>query len=169
VSVRRGSIAFTSLVLLGLVVGTYACTFEPEEAEDSTSPSAEATHARRTAEAEVQRIIAAHPPPTVTPQPTPSAVPTCRNAIWWYEARDHLGESRPVQGRVVHSRAAPNGTVLLEIGQAFPDPLALGVLVPADSAPSLTDKMLCVSGSIVSAQGAPTIEVRNPASIIVVE
>src|SRR5438105_1144912 len=69
-----------------------------------TPAEVQATAVRRTAQAEVQRMLAGNLSGTPTPEATATPVPTCDGAIWWYEAPAHIGERRTVQGSVVHSR-----------------------------------------------------------------
>jgi hypothetical protein len=130
---------------------------------------AQATSTRRVAEATVQRMIAGVP--TATPQPpaAPTAAPSCPGAIWWHQARAHVGESRTVQGPVVATRSAPDALALLEIGQPYPDPTGLAVVVPATAAPAFNGKTLCVAGAIENDEGTPLIRVRDAAAIVVVD
>jgi hypothetical protein len=130
---------------------------------------AQATDVRRTAVAEVQRIIANNPTATPLPASTPTPSPTCQGAIWWNEARAHVGEQRTVQGTIVGMRAAADGSTLLEIGQLYPDPIGLAVIAPAAAATGLNGKTVCVAGRITTAEGRPTLQVRNASSIVVVD
>jgi hypothetical protein len=125
----------------------------------------QATSVRRTVVAEAQRIISNPPTPASTPQATPAPRPTCNDALWWHEARAHLGETRTVQGAVVGTRPAPNGGVLLEIGQSVTDPTSVGVLVPARLADGLQDKQVCAAGRIDSTEGRPLMVVQDPANL----
>src|SRR5688500_13416504 len=100
-AVTRGLLVF-GLAVVGLQLAATACG--GGTATDENPAAVQATAVRRTAVAEVQRIIANKPAPTPTPQPTATAVPSCAGAIWWHEARAHLGEARTVQGRVVGIR-----------------------------------------------------------------
>jgi len=165
--VLRQVVAATLLVLV-LAVAAEACG--PAAAEVTPdSPAAQATNTRRTAVAEVQGIIANHP--TATPSAAATAVPspTCQNAIWWSDVRSHIGETRMIQGTIIGSRPAPGGLVLLEIGQPYPDPTGLAVLVPDGPAANLSGKSICVTGKISVVQGRPTIQLRDPAAIRVVD
>jgi hypothetical protein len=160
----------TGLVLMGAACGTPG---SPSTSSTSTSgqtlAEAQATNVRRTAVAEVQRIIANNPAPTSTPNPTAVPRPSCQNAIWWFEARSHLDELRTVQGTIIGTRAAPNGQVLVELGQAYPDPLGVAVLVPGSTPTAdLPGKTVCVSGRIGGLEGRPTIQLRDAASLVVV-
>jgi hypothetical protein len=165
----RGLSAF-AVVALGLILAAAACGPMPNsssQTEQSTT-AAQATNVRRTAVAEVQRIIANNPQPTATPNATPLPRPTCQDAIWWHEARTHLGELRVVQGVVIATRAAPDGLTLLELGQPYPDPTGLAVTVAAAAAQSLSGKTVCVSGRITAAEGRPALQVRDASTIVVV-
>jgi hypothetical protein len=117
--------------------------------------------------AEAQRIIAGNLAPTPAPEPTATAVPACAGAIWWHEARAHIGERHTVQGPVVHSRAAGDASTMLEIGQQFPDPGTLLVLVRSGSVSGLVGRTVCVVGRIASRSGSPLIE-EEAANIVVV-
>jgi hypothetical protein len=157
-------------VAIVLVGAASACGAPSASLETTpTSPPAQATNVRRTAVAAVQRIIANNPDPTSTPSATATTSPTCNNAIWWREARLHVGESHQVQGTVVATRPAAGGMALLEIGQVYPDPTGLAVLVPASSASQFSGKTVCVGGRITTDEGKPTILVRDPSSIVVVK
>ena len=60
----------------------------------------------------------------------------CRDAIDWADARDKLGESATLRGRVVTAtyRARSNGTpTFLNVGLPFPDPARLVVVIFGDS------------------------------------
>ncbi|HEX8966460.1 MAG TPA: hypothetical protein VF937_01180 [Chloroflexota bacterium] len=160
-------LAAFSLVVLVLALAAGACG-APTGDVPPDSPAAQATNVRRTAVAQVQAIIANNPTATPPPASTPTPTPTCPSAIWWTEARSHLGEARTIQGTVVATRPAPDGAALLEIGQPYPDPTGLAVLVPATAAPPLSGKTVCVAGRIAIAEGRPTIQVRDPAAIVVV-
>jgi hypothetical protein len=154
-------------VALVLLLSTLACAPAAVDLPDSTSPEAQATSVRRTAVAEVQRIIAGNLNATATPEPSATPAPACGGAIWWYEARNHAGETRTVQGPVVAARPAPDSRTLLQIGQAYPDPSSVTVLLPAGDEARLTGRTVCVSGRIGSATVVPTIELRDASSIFV--
>src|SRR5712691_5530572 len=136
-----------SLASFGLLLVVLAANQSSQYLAD-----AQATNVRRTAVAEVQRIIANNPSATATPEATALARPSCPEAIWWHEARGHIGESRKIQGVIVATRPAPDGFVLVEIGQSYPDPTGLVVLIPATAAPTLTldGKTVCVAGRITN-------------------
>jgi hypothetical protein len=162
--------------VLGLVVAAEACA-APTGDPPPDSPAAQATNVRRTAVAEVQRIIANIPSATPLPAATATPTPTCQNAIWWMEARSHVGETRTVQGTIVGTRPNPGGATLLELGQPYPDPTGILVIVPPSatvavpgSTPpaSLNGRTVCVPGRILLSDGRATLQVRDPAAIAVV-
>jgi hypothetical protein len=165
--VRRELLVFT-LVVFALVGATTACGASTASPEPQSSAVAEATNVRRTAIAAVQIIIANNPAATSTTVPTATAGPTCQGAIWWREARSHIGESRTVQGPVVGSRPAPNATTLLELGQAYPDPTGFMVLAPGAIDTTLMGKTVCVVGKIVALEGMPTMQLQNASAVVVV-
>jgi hypothetical protein len=156
-----------TLVVLVLALAAQACG-TPSASVAPGSANAEATNVRRTAVAVVQKIIANNYTPTAQPAPTDTPTPTCQNAIWWSDARSHVGESRTIQGTIVGTRPAPEGGVLLEIGQPFPDPTGLAVMLPSAWAPASPGKTICVAGRITVAEGRPTLMVRDATSIVVV-
>ena len=138
--------------MLGVVLVGLACGGPNPNAEPGTA-AAQATATRRAAVNQVQRMIANHPTSTPPPEPTATPIPTCQNAIWWTDARAHVGESRTVQGMVVATRPAPGGAVMLELGQPYPDPTGLSVIVPSGGAPPGNGAMVCVAGSIALSEG----------------
>ncbi len=156
-------------LLLAVLAGTaQACGLPTATRAAQTLPDTQATNVRRTAVADVQRIIANNHPATATPGATALARPTCADAIWWHEARAHIGESHTVQGTIVAIRPAPDGFALLEVGQPYSDPTGLGVLVPAGAAPVLNGKTVCVAGPITTAEGRATMRLRDAAGIVVI-
>jgi hypothetical protein len=144
-----------------------ACSAPAPGVADPNSPQAQATSVRRTEVAAAQAIIANNATATSTIAPTPAAAPTCsaQGAIWWYEARAHVGESRTVQGVVVASRAAPGGLAMLEIGQPYPDPTGLAVLIPAAPGSTLEGKSVCVAGRIAMVEGRLAMQLRDSSNI----
>ena len=161
-------LAVFGLLLLGLGWATQACG-GPVADVAPNSPEAQATNVRRTAVAAVQAIIANHPTATPLPPATATPSPTCQNAIWWTEARSHVGESRTIQGTVVATRPAPDGLAMLEIGQPYPDPTGLAVLLPSTTSASLSGKSVCVTGRILKVEGITTLQIGNPAAIGVLD
>ena len=156
-----------ALGVLGLCLVSLACA-APPEAVPPGSPGAQATNVRRTAVAEVQRIIANNATPTPYPEATRTPTPTCQDAIWWTEARSHIGESRTIQGTVVGARPAPGGAALLGIGQPYPDPTGIAVLLQTGDGSNLNGRTVCVAGRISLAEGRPTLQVRDSTVIQVV-
>lgn len=166
------AIGVFGLVVLTLAVLGSACGVPLGSGSTTTEQSAadaQATHVRRTALAEVQRIIANPRQPTSTPQPTGIPRPACANGIWWHEARGHVNEVRAVQGRVVASRPTTGGQSLIEIGQPYPDPLGVSVVAPVATAQALVGRDVCVTGRITVDSDSPTIEIRGPQSITVTQ
>src|SRR5690349_3773574 len=122
--------ALASAVLLAIS----ACAANTSQ---TTPAEVQATAVRRTAQAEVQRIIAGNLSGTPTPDPTATPAPSCSGAIWWHEARNHLGQVVVVQGPALLARAGQNGQMWLDVGQLYPDPTGMRVLLPAVEAPEL--------------------------------
>jgi hypothetical protein len=166
-AVRRGFVVFAGVAVAFLAMAA-ACGAPGASTTTQAVPAAEATDVRRTAVADVQRIIANNPTATPSPEPTATAAPSCQGAIWWHEARAHIGESRAVQGRVVGARAAPGARTLVELGQMYPDPTGFAVLVPGTVDAQLTGKTVCVSGRIARIEGMPTMQLQGPSSIVIV-
>jgi hypothetical protein len=164
-AVTRGLLAF-AVVAVSLSGAAAACAAPVVE---PNSPQAQATSVRRTEVALVQRIIANNPTATSTAAPTAAAPPTCQaqGAIWWYEARAHVGEVRTVRGTILATRPAAGGLALLEIGQPYPDPTGLAVLIPSSPGETLAGKAVCVAGRITTVEGRPTMQLRDSSSIIV--
>ena len=165
-AVTRPLVAFVVVAYM-LSAAAVACGAPVADVGNPSSAQAQATNVRRTEVADVQRIIANNPTATSTAVPTPIAPPTCQaeGAIWWYEARAHMGEVRTVQGMIVAARAAPGGLTLLEVGQRYPDPTGLAVLLPAAPASTLDGKSVCVAGQITTVEGRPTIQLRGSSNI----
>ena len=155
-----------SVIAFAIVLVSAACA--SPTVEPPSQAAAQGTSVRRTAVAEAQRIIANNPTPTPTPQPTPTQPPSCACALWWHEARDHLGESRVIQGPVVRARPGGGGSLWLEIGQPYPDPTGLAVLVLERPGADLAGKTICVDGRIATIEGATAIDARGAARIAVI-
>jgi hypothetical protein len=159
------------MLLPAVVLGLATLMCSPPRDGISPAPTTEAeavaTSARQTAVSNVQRLLSGDAVATATPAPevTPTPQTTCPDAIWWYEARAHIGESRVIEGTILRVRPAPDASMLLEIGQPYPDPTGFSVLVPADAAPALAGKTVCVQGRIVSMLGSPAIVEQDPATI----
>jgi hypothetical protein len=154
--------------LLPFVLG--ACAAPGAAPSTPTAPTAtteaRATQTVQAADAEVRRILAGNPVATATPSPTPVPRPTCADGIWWYEAAAHLGENRIVQGQVVRVRRLEDGTSLLEVGQLYPDPSGLLVVVPgAVDEHTYLNRSVCVAGTILSQGGSPAL---RTSSVVVV-
>ena len=96
------------LLLIALAAAAQACGAPSANQASQNQAEVQATNVRRTAVADVQRIIANNPAATTTPPATALARPSCPEAIWWHEARAHVGELRKVQGMIVATRPAPD-------------------------------------------------------------
>jgi len=165
-AVIRGVLAFVWVALL-LSASAAACSAPVADVANPNSPQAQGTNVRRTEVAAAQVIIANNPTATMTIAPTPAAPPKCQaqGAIWWYEARTHVGESRTVQGVIVATRPAPGGLAMLEIGQPYPDPTGLAVLIPATPVSALDGKSVCVAGRIELVEGQLAMQLRDSSNI----
>ena len=158
-----------TLLIAASIAFTLACrAASNQNPSQAATAVAEATATQRVAQATVQRIIAGAPTATAAPQPAATPLPNCAGAIWWHQARAHIGESRVVQGPVVAVRAAAGTTAMLEIGQPYPDPTGVAVMVSGTAGANWQRKMVCISGAIDNREGTPTIQVTDPARIVVV-
>ena len=154
--------------LVVAVVGISLACGAPGANVGPGSPAAQATDVRRTAVAEVQHIISNPSTPTPPPDPTATPAPSCANALWWTEARAHVGEVRTVQGTIVGTRPAASGATLLELGQPYPDPTGVAVVLDSGDASNLNGKTVCASGRIELAEGRPTLRLQTAAAITLV-
>lgn len=92
-----------------------------------------------------------------------------------WEAKDHIGESATVCGKVVETRylpSRPGNPTFLNLDQADPDPIFAIVIWGSDRSTKFgaaeaayKDTTLCVSGTISSSSGMPEIVARNPEQI----
>lgn len=169
---RRAFAAFFctafGFIILTAACGTPLIPSSSGQSPEQSQADAAATNVRRTAVAQVQQIIANNPTPTVTPGATAIPRPSCQGAIWWHEARSHLGEIRTIQGPIVATRPGRDGLALLELGQPYPDPVGVAVMVTAPAAPTLEGKTVCVAGRIMGIEGRPTLQIRDASTIVVV-
>ena len=162
----RGLVAFAFVACMLSAVAA-ACGAPVPDVANPNSRQAQATNVRRTEVADAQRIVANKPTATSTAAPSAPVPPICQaqGAIWWYEARAHMGESRTVQGTIMATRPAPGGMALLEVGQRYPDPTGLAVLLPATIGSTLDGKTICVAGRIVKLEGVPTMQLHDASTI----
>jgi hypothetical protein len=150
------------------MVVALGCQPAPANPSPDSGP---AVAAQQTAEIAVRRITAGDLGATPTPVPTLVPPPNCAGAVWWYQARDHVGENLAVQGRVVHAHPAV-GSVRLDLGQSYPDPTGLPVLVRTVDGVDQADatwagKVVCVhghieqsdSGAVLSAPSSDAIDI----------
>jgi hypothetical protein len=80
-----------------------------------------------------------------------------------------MGETRTVQGSVIQVRQAPGGATLLQLGQPYPDPTGLVIVVTSGDATRLSGKTVCVAGRINLDEGRATLQVRDTAGFTVVD
>jgi hypothetical protein len=153
--------------LVSFVIATLACAAPRDDGY--AMPPAQATFVRRTAVAEVQAIIANKSTATPVPGPTATPTPSCPDAIWWTEARSHTGESRTVEGTIVGVRAGQDGASVLEVGQLYPDPTGVAVVLAASDGASFNGKTVCATGRIGLTEGRLTLQLRDSAALKVVD
>jgi hypothetical protein len=97
-------------------------------------------------------------------------------AIWWYEAKDHIGDRLTVCGPVVDSNWA-SGTsgkpTFLNIGKPYPDPDRFTVVIwidyrsnfPQSPEDYYLGKTICITGLITEYEGIAEIEAQSPTQI----
>jgi hypothetical protein len=152
-----------SFAILGVVLVTLACSAPLDTGPGS--PAAQATNVRRTEVARVQNIISNPSTPTPPAAPTDTPSPTCANAIWWTEARTHVGETRTIEGTLVGTRLGPGGGQLLEIGLPYPDPLGMAITLGSGDASGLAGRAVCATGQIHLVEGRPTLQLHDATSV----
>ena len=155
------------LGILCLVLISLACA--APAGTRSNSPDAQGTSVRRTEVARVQNIISN--PSTATPVPAATATPSpsCPNAIWWTDARTHIGETRTIQGQVVGTRLGPAGSQLIEVGLPYPDPLGMAIVLNSGDASTLSGKSICATGRIGLVEGRPTLQLQDASGVKLVD
>ena len=98
----------------------------------------------------------------------------CPDAIPWEIARDHTGEFLEIRGEVVRGFTDDDtGTVVLDLGRAYPDPERVSVVVvdpagsgfPDDLADRYLDRVVCVRGTVGEFEGAASVVVSDPSDI----
>jgi hypothetical protein len=92
-----------------------------------------------------------------------------------WEAKDHIGESATVCGKVVETRylpSRPGNPTFLSLEEATPNPIFTIVIWGSDRSTKFgsadaayKDTTLCVSGTISNSSGMPEIVARNPEQI----
>ena len=166
---HRASVGYSHMAafafVLVLAAGS-ACVPATAPDNEEQGPVAQATLARQTADADVRRILSGNPSETPTPGPTAAPRPTCQDGIWWYEAQNHIGQMKTIQGAVVRTRkVVGSSSAILEIGQLRPDPTHLTVIVPSGTEDGYMGKSLCVTGVIRLLDGGATVEATNQSAI----
>jgi hypothetical protein len=97
-------------------------------------------------------------------------------AIWWYEAKDHIGDRLTVCGPVVDSNWASGSSgkpTFLNIGKPYPDPDRFTVVIwidyrsnfPQSPEDYYLGKTICVTGLITEYEGIAQIEAQSPTQI----
>ncbi len=125
----------------------------------------------QTADAVVRRLRDNSSPAARAETATPAPVPSCGEAIWWYQAPRHLGEMATVQGPVIDVQLAPGADpffATMHVGQGFSDPNRLLILVAAPSSPDTLDRLkslkgesVCVTGTLEDYQGLTAIRLPD--------
>lgn len=158
------------LVALGLA----ACSGSggsSSPAPPTATAEAVGTLARQRADANVRRILAGDRTATPSPSPTPAPGASCPGgaAMWWYEARTHVGELVTIEGPVVRVRQLEGGRGVLEIGQFYPDPTGVNVVVGVPLAEqTFNNATVCVSGTLVATDSGAAMQVGGLDAIRVV-
>lgn len=101
------------------------------------------------------------------------ATPTIAATIMASEAGKHLGEMVTVQGVVVDVQAAPNGTILLELGGKARGAIFTAVIFPKnasafDSIAGYVGNEVAISGAVQLYHGKPEITLTNAGQIQVI-
>ena len=132
------------LPLLLLVAALAGCT--RASGDEQRSPAVSTAYARQAL------LTGGFPTPTPAPLPTSTPAPTCASAVWWNQVRTRVGETITVQGEVLDARAAAAGSeVELSLGQKYPDPNRVLVVVPGATAEvlqPLVGKSVCAMGKV---------------------
>jgi DNA/RNA endonuclease YhcR with UshA esterase domain len=85
------------------------------------------------------------------------------------DAKDHIGEQTTVYGRVYSSKLTKSGTVLLDIGGAYPNEEFSVVEFDGDTnfpeLVKLEGKIISVTGTIKDFRGKPEIVISSPRDI----
>lgn len=113
-------------------------------------------------------------PETETPTTTEAVLPA--GAIWWYEAKDHIGDRLTVSGPVVGARygVTSNGQpTWLNIGKDYPSSERFVVIIwgenrgnfPQPPESYYDGKTIYVTGLIEEYDDIPQIEVKTPSQI----
>ena len=97
-------------------------------------------------------------------------------AIWWHEAKDHIGERTTVCGPVAGTKYGSTSSgkpTWLNMGKDYPSSERFVVFIwgenrgnfPQPPESYYADKDICVTGLIVEYEGVPEIEVTSPEQI----
>lgn len=101
------------------------------------------------------------------------AAPALAATVTPANAAKHLGESATVEGVVASVYAAPNGTILLDLGGRHPDNKFVAVIFPKDTAAfgpvsNYVGNRVQISGTIQIYHGKPEITLTNEGQIQVI-
>jgi hypothetical protein len=101
------------------------------------------------------------------------AAPAIAATITPASAGKHVGETAIVEGVVADIHAAPNGTILLDLGGDYPDNNFVAVIFPDNTAAfdrlsGYIGNRVQISGAIQLYHGKPTIRLTNEGQIQVI-
>ena len=117
-------------------------------------------------------------------QPSPPQPSPTEEVIPWYEAKNHVGETKVVEGPVVSARWASGSKgkpTFLNIGKPYPDPDRFTVVIwidhrdkfvkefPPNPERYFLDKTVRVKGLIETYKGNPQIVLSDTSKIWIVE
>jgi hypothetical protein len=101
------------------------------------------------------------------------AAPALAATVTPDNAVKHVGETATVEGVVADIHAAPNGTILLDLGGTYPDNKFVALILPDNTAAfgrlsGYIGNRVQISGAIQMYQGKPEITLTNEGQIQVI-
>jgi hypothetical protein len=180
-STRPYSIPRRHLAGLAVLLALLGCAPGDGAPDLTTGPSAggdsepQVSAAEQTASLRVRVLTSGDPAPTRPPMltPSPAGQPLCPGAIWWHDARKHVGRHVTVEGPVVEVRYPVPGTsgrTLVALGQLYADPNRFTIRLAAEfpiPAAAHGQRTVCATGHVERLEGTPAIDVDNPSALIV--
>jgi hypothetical protein len=164
------------LALLGCATGDGApdLAIGPRAGGDSET---QVSVAEQTVRLRVRILTSGDPAPTRPPMPTisPAGQPLCPGAMWWHDARKHVGRHVTVEGPVVEVRYPGPGTsgrTLVALGQPYADPNRFTIRLAAEFPlrPALhVQRTVCATGHVERLEGTPAMDVDDPSALMVLE
>ena len=122
--------------------------------------------------------FAATSPPFADGRPEGGSIAgaSCDNPVDWTQAGQHAGKTVAVRGpvvRVTQRADIRGGPTWIDVGEAFPTPNRLTLLIWNDQRPAfeqllssdLRDRGVCAIGQIRMYEGRPTLTLKSPAQL----